>query len=153
MRREPGTERDARTALEGELRVTQIALRKSHTERLIWQERALAAEQALRELQNFAEERSQLGPDAAQPADTELAELHQLIAHQADTIDKLAKIAELPLDTGEHAGNLRDENGMDEDDDPQHMRAAAGAVAGPTDPPHPAWPQDDMFDPPDDSME
>jgi|EP01043_Picozoa_sp_COSAG02_P039803 hypothetical protein len=151
--RELGTSRDVRTALDGELRVTQIALRKSQKERVAWQERALAAEQALRELQTFAEERSQLGSDAAQPADTELAELHQLIAHQAETIDKLARIAELPLDSQEHDGNVRDEDkGMDEDD-AQHLRAAPGAVAGPSDLPRPAWPEDDIFDPPDDSME
>ena len=153
LRRELGTERDARAALDGEVRVTQIALRKSQKETVAWQERALAAEQALRELQKFAEERSQLGPDAAQPAHTELAELHELIANQAETIDKLVKIAQLPVDSEERDGNVEDEEKDMEEDGTQHLGALSVAVAGPSALPHSAWPEDDAFEPPDDSME
>ena len=45
----------------------------------------------MRELQG-PKERSLIGPDATQTADTELAELHELIANQAQTIDKWQRL-------------------------------------------------------------
>ena len=148
LRRELATERNARKALNGELRVTHIALRKSQAERVAWKERALVAEQALRELQSVAEERSQFDQDTARPADAELAELHELIKNQAQTIDTLAKIAELQLDNEGDDDDMGAEN--DRDKDTQHSRAAVGTASHLR---RSAWPEDDNFDPPDDSME
>ena len=131
LRRELESERSARETLNSELSTTQVAMRKSQQEGVSWQERALAAEQAVLELQAFTEERSQLGPEAAQPADAELAELHELISSQAATIEKLARIAQLPLDEDEGAA------------------AAETAAALPA----AAWPEEGGYDPPDDAME
>jgi hypothetical protein len=152
LSRELVTERNARKALDGELRVTRIALRKSQAERVAWQERALAAEQALRELQSFAEERSQFGHDTARPADAELAELHELIANQAQTIDTLAKMAELPLDDeSDDDADMDAENDMGKDDTQQIGAAVGTAADSASHLPRSAWPED--VDPPDDSME
>lgn len=93
--------------LERELTVTKIALRKAKQETISWQERALAAEQAVLELHTHASERSSLNISGqsetgdisnVMDAAAELAELHELIASQAATIEKLAEIAQLPLD-------------------------------------------------------